>query len=124
VTAGISLSSDTIGGNLPREYAALYSQVFPDRTHRLQGCFPVHRTFLLAVIQLGAQRAGVVIDLPFAPVTSSSDVYTLSLFLSFFERLRPNSRFLPMSLIGNIRHGSWFRGVCFVGLDVARPELA
>jgi hypothetical protein len=29
-----------------------------------------------------------------------------------------------MSLIGNIRHSSWFRGVCFVGLDVARPELA
>lgn len=29
-----------------------------------------------------------------------------------------------MSLIGNIRHSSWFRGYLLVGLDVARPELA
>ena len=52
-----SLSSETIGGNLPREYAALYSQVFPDRTHRLQGCFPVHRAFLLAIVPLGARKS-------------------------------------------------------------------
>jgi hypothetical protein len=53
----ISVSSEIIGGNLPREYAALYSQVFPDRMHRLQGCFPVHRAFLLSIVQLGAQKS-------------------------------------------------------------------